>query len=81
MTDASDQIEQEITRLEREWIEAVRRQDASALAHIIADDCLLFSTFVGWRGRYLEDLYVNPEVRGKGIGRDMLVYLAGFCER
>lgn len=40
MTDASDQIELEITRLEREWIEAIRRQDAPALAHIVADDCL-----------------------------------------
>lgn len=40
MTNASDQIEQEITRLEREWMDAIRRQDASALDHVIADDCL-----------------------------------------
>lgn len=39
-----------------------------------------FSTFVGRRGLYLEDLYVNPEVRGKGIGREMLVYLAGLAK-
>lgn len=35
-----------------------------------------FSTFLGRRGLYLEDLFVNPEVRGKGVGRALLVYLA-----
>jgi len=39
-----------------------------------------FSTFVGRRGLYLEDLYVKPEVRGQGIGREMLVYLAGLAK-
>ncbi|MBE0583160.1 MAG: GNAT family N-acetyltransferase [Desulfofustis sp.] len=35
-----------------------------------------FSTFLGRPGIYLEDLYVKPEMRGKGIGRTMLSYLA-----
>ncbi len=35
-----------------------------------------FSTFLGRPGLYLEDLYVKPEVRGKGIGKVMLSYLA-----
>lgn len=35
-----------------------------------------FSTFVGRRGIYLEDLYVKPEMRGRGIGRMLLSYLA-----
>jgi GNAT superfamily N-acetyltransferase len=35
-----------------------------------------FSTFLSRRGLYLEDLYVKPEARGKGIGRAMLVHLA-----
>jgi len=35
-----------------------------------------FSTFRGRPGLYLEDLFVNPEMRGKGFGRAMLVYLA-----
>lgn len=35
-----------------------------------------FSTFLGRSGIYLEDLFVKPEMRGKGIGRVMLSYLA-----
>jgi GNAT superfamily N-acetyltransferase len=34
------------------------------------------STFLGRRGLYLEDLFVVPEWRGRGIGRELLVYLA-----
>ena len=35
-----------------------------------------FSTFLGKPGIYLEDLYVLPEMRGKGIGTSMLSFLA-----
>lgn len=35
-----------------------------------------FSTFLGQRGLYLEDLFVIPEMRGKGFGRALLVRLA-----
>jgi GNAT superfamily N-acetyltransferase len=35
-----------------------------------------FSTFVGRPGLYLEDVYVRPAMRGKGIGKALLVYLA-----
>ncbi len=35
-----------------------------------------FSTFLGSPGIYLEDLYVKPEMRGKGIGKIMLSFLA-----
>jgi GNAT superfamily N-acetyltransferase len=34
------------------------------------------STFLGRRGLYLEDLFVLPAWRGRGIGRALLVYLA-----
>lgn len=35
-----------------------------------------FSTFLGKPGLYLEDLYVQPQVRGKGYGKALLKYLA-----
>lgn len=35
-----------------------------------------FSTFQGKPGIYLEDLYVRPEMRGKGIGTALLAFLA-----
>ncbi|HJX25497.1 MAG TPA: GNAT family N-acetyltransferase [Chthoniobacterales bacterium] len=35
-----------------------------------------FSTWLGRPGLYLEDLFVKPEVRGKGYGRALLVHLA-----
>lgn len=35
-----------------------------------------FSTFLGRAGIYLEDLYVKPECRGKGYGKDLLKKLA-----
>jgi GNAT superfamily N-acetyltransferase len=35
-----------------------------------------FSTFVGNPGLYLEDLFVEPEYRGKGYGKKLFVELA-----
>jgi GNAT superfamily N-acetyltransferase len=39
-----------------------------------------FSTFLGRPGIYLEDLYVQPHARGKGIGRALLVHLARLAQ-
>ncbi|QOL19792.1 GNAT family N-acetyltransferase [Candidatus Bodocaedibacter vickermanii] len=39
-----------------------------------------FSTFLGRPGIYLEDLFVKPEARGKGIGQKMLSYLAHIAK-
>jgi GNAT superfamily N-acetyltransferase len=38
-----------------------------------------FSTFLGRPGLYLEDLFVKPEWRGRGIGQRLLVYLAALA--
>jgi len=38
-----------------------------------------FSTFSGRSGIFLEDLFVRPGHRGKGIGKAMLVHLARAC--
>lgn len=36
----------------------------------------MYSTFVGRPGMYLEDLYVQPAQRGRGIGKALLRHLA-----
>ena len=38
-----------------------------------------FSTFLGKGGIYLEDLYVKPNMRNKGIGKLLLKYLANLA--
>jgi diamine N-acetyltransferase len=38
-----------------------------------------FSTFAGRPGIYLEDLFVRPALRGKGIGKALLSHLAQEC--
>lgn len=38
-----------------------------------------YSTFRGRHGIYLEDLFVRPAFRGKGIGKALIVHLAQRC--
>ena len=38
-----------------------------------------FSTFLGKRGLYLEDLFVRPAYRGRAIGKSLLSYLAALA--
>jgi len=38
-----------------------------------------FSTWTGWRGLYLEDLYVTPAARGQGVGAALLRHLAAIA--
>ena len=40
---------------------------------------LNFSSFRGRHGNYLEDLFVRPSHRGRGIGKALLVHLARRC--
>lgn len=39
-----------------------------------------FSTFLGRPGIYLEDLYVKPKFRSRGIGRALLTHLARLAK-
>ena len=38
-----------------------------------------FSTFLGRRGLYLEDLYVVPSARRRGIGRALIAHVASIA--
>ena len=40
-----------------------------------------YSTYQGQHGIWLEDLDVDPNLRGKGIGNALLIYLAQRCVR
>jgi GNAT superfamily N-acetyltransferase len=40
---------------------------------------LNFSTWRGTHGIYLEDLYVSPQHRGAGLGKELLRTLAAVC--
>jgi diamine N-acetyltransferase len=40
---------------------------------------LNFSTFRGRHGLYVEDLFVRPEFRGRGIGKALMARLAQRC--
>ena len=49
---------------------------------VIAGICIWFLNFSTWdgvHGIYLEDLYVTPEHRGRGIGKASLQLLARIC--
>ncbi|HYS54591.1 MAG TPA: GNAT family N-acetyltransferase [Thermoanaerobaculia bacterium] len=39
-----------------------------------------YSTFLGQPGIYLEDLFVKPEWRGRGIGKSLLTHLAHLAK-
>jgi GNAT superfamily N-acetyltransferase len=38
-----------------------------------------FSTFLGVRGLWLEDLFVRPAYRGRGYGKALLLHVAGIA--
>jgi GNAT superfamily N-acetyltransferase len=75
-------------------LEAALFDDRAALFGLIAEHAsddgpivagfalwfLNFSTWVGRHGIYLEDLYVRPELRGHGYGRELLIELARIAD-
>jgi GNAT superfamily N-acetyltransferase len=77
-------------RLTEEQLAACLFGDSPALfGHVaVADDgavagvalwFLSFSTWRGTHGIYLEDLFVQPQHRGKGLGKELLRTLAAVC--
>ena len=59
-----------------------------AFAHVVERDgevkaiavwFLTYSTWTGRHGIWLEDLFVDPEARGLGVGKALLVNLAQRC--
>jgi GNAT superfamily N-acetyltransferase len=40
-----------------------------------------YSTFQGRTGLFLEDIFVRPQFRGKGIGKGLLAHVAGIAWR
>lgn len=60
---------------ERPHVEAVIAEDGDAPLGF----ALFFHNFSTWEGKpgvYLEDLYVTPEARGRGVGKALLAHLA-----
>lgn len=81
---AADQVETSVEQLEQ----TVFGSDAVVDALICEEDgeplafALWYYTFSTWQGRpgiYLEDLYVTPAARGRGIGTMILKHLANFA--
>ena len=56
--------------------------DDGARPGVVVGTALWFLNFSTWRGThgiYLEDLYVQPQHRGTGLGRELLRTLAEVC--
>lgn len=60
------------TRQVAEVVIGEYRGDAVAFALFFHN----YSTFLGRPGIYLEDLFVKPEMRGRGFGKALLAFLA-----
>jgi GNAT superfamily N-acetyltransferase len=83
----------EVTGTEQQLHAALFARQPSAMqpaifAHVaeheglVAGFALWFLNFSTWQcqhGIYLEDLYVRPELRGHGYGRQLLAELAALC--
>lgn len=78
----------EVTGTEQDLASALFGREPAVFAHVADHDgrvagfalwYLSYSTWQGRHGIYLEDLYVEPEHRGRGYGRLLLAELAALC--
>jgi GNAT superfamily N-acetyltransferase len=75
-----------VVATEQQYRDALFGPEPKAFCHVAEDDngtvvgfavwFLNFSTWLGTHGIYLEDLFVRPDARGAGHGRDLLTELA-----
>ncbi len=78
----------EITGTQEDLHSSLFGRDPAVFAHVAEHEgevagfalwFLNYSTWLGRHGIYLEDLYVRPDVRGSGYGRQLLAELAALC--
>ncbi len=78
----------EVRAVEADFTVALFGPDPQVYCHVVEQDDRLvgfavwyvtFSTWLGRHGIWLEDLFVTPAARGRGLGRDLLSALAGIC--
>src|SRR4051794_28814343 len=75
-----------VVATEQQYRDALFGPEPKAFCHVAEDDdgtvvgfavwFLNFSTWLGTHGIYLEDLFVRPDARGAGHGRELLTELA-----
>jgi len=79
----------EVKATEEQLHAALFDDDPKVFAHVVEHDgevvgfalwFLTFSTWNGTHGIYLEDLYVDPGVRGHGYGKALLTELARVAD-
>lgn len=78
----------EITPTEHDLAAALFCPQPAVFAHVadhdgrVAGFALWYISYSTWQGRpgiYLEDLYVEPDLRGHGYGRRLMAQLAAIC--
>ncbi|MCZ7677319.1 MAG: GNAT family N-acetyltransferase [Sandaracinaceae bacterium] len=88
---AAYEREPDAVEVDRATLAAQLSEPSPPFECLIAEDgepvgfALYFGTYSTWRGRrgiHLEDLWVTPRARGRGVGRALLRRLAAIaCER
>lgn len=78
----------EVVATEKDLAQSLFCENPQVFCHVAVEDetvvgiavwHLNYSTWLGKHGMYLEDLYVLPEIRGKGHGMSLLKELGKIC--